>query len=117
MMMPTATGSVSAETEPVPAADGHTGGEEREDRDGEAGRDRAEPVLEDLREARAGVRPAAGLRRRTGTAKPSSTPATVAWIPDAWTSAHVTAPSGSRISHAAEAWILKKRRYLCARYV
>ena len=48
-------------------------------------------------------------------AKPSSTPATVAWMPEAWTRAQVTAPSGSRISHAAEAFILKKRRYLCAR--
>jgi hypothetical protein len=36
-------------------------------------------------------------------AKPSSTPATVAWIPEACTSAQVITPRGNRISHAAGA--------------
>ena len=91
-MMPSATGSVSESREPVEPADGHAGGEEREDRYGEAGRDRADQVLEVLGEARS---VAAVGARRTGTVKASSTPATVAWTPDAWTSVQATSASGS----------------------
>ena len=42
-----------------------------------------------------GVRAAGGLLRRTGTAKPSSTPATVACTPEACTNAQVAAARGS----------------------
>ena len=37
--------------------------------------------------------------RITGTANPSRTPATVAWIPEACTSAHVVAARGSSSHH------------------
>ena len=39
--------------------------------------------------------PSASSRRSTGTVKPRSTPATVAWTPDSWTSTHATSASGS----------------------
>ena len=89
--MPRATGSVSDVGQPGEPADGDAGGEEREHRDGEPGRDRPDPVLEVLGQARAGVGPPAAWLRMTGTVKPSSTPATVAWTPDSCTSAHAQA--------------------------
>ena len=55
--------------------------------------------------------------RITGMANPSSTPATVAWIPEACTKAQVITPKGSRISHAAAGLVPKKRRYFWARNV
>ena len=55
------------------------------------------------------------LAPMTGTAKPSSTPATVAWIPASWTRAHVITASGTRITHAAHVRCAKKRGKRCAR--
>ena len=43
--------------------------------------------------------PGPSRRRTTGTAKPSSTPATVACTPDSCTSTHVRAASGSSSHH------------------
>ena len=67
------------------------GGEEREDRHGDPRRHRPDQVLEVL--GQPAVDAEAG--RRTGTVKASSTPATVAWTPDAWTSAQAANASGS----------------------
>ena len=81
------------------ADDGHAGGEEGEDGHGEAGRERPQPVLEAVGDVHlAAQRADRGHRRArlTGTARPSSTPATVAWMPEACTSAQVASASGSR---------------------
>ena len=100
-MMPTATGSVRAE--PRPSQPPTATPAEKKAKTGtampaEIGRNRCSKIS-----ARPG--PASGpplaWERSTGTAKPSSTPATVAWMPEACTSAQVTTPSGSRISQAA----------------
>ncbi len=60
-MMPTATGSVSADVRPSQPPTATPAEEEREDWHGEAGRDGAEAVLEGFCQARAGVGPAADL--------------------------------------------------------
>ena len=41
------------------------------------------------------------LSCRTGMVKPSTTPAMVAWMPEAWSRAQATTPMGSRMSQAA----------------
>ena len=58
--MPSAMGSVSDSCRPCEPADLDAGGEEREDRDGEAGRERPDPVLEVLGQPGPGVRSAGG---------------------------------------------------------
>ena len=59
--MPSAMGSVSDSPQALQPSDLDAGGEEREDGNGEAGREGPDPVLEVLGQPGAGVRPAGGL--------------------------------------------------------
>ena len=80
------------------SADGDSGGEEREDGDREpadSGRRRCSKCSASPGPA---CGPPAAALRITGTVNPSSTPATVAWMPDAWTNAQVSEARG-RSSH------------------
>ena len=102
--------------DPGRSADRDAGGEEGEDGHGEAGGDRPQCVLQafghawhvSVAMAGGGPAPAGRLSRRetrTGTVNPSRTPATVAWIPEACTRAHVAAASGTRMYQ----WLMRFR--------
>ena len=76
--------------------------------------------------SRTGARPWAGSSSsitcgwvfRTGVAKPSSTPAIVAWMPLLYIRIQTTKPRGSRISQAAQARAMKKfaKRWVRTQY-
>ncbi len=93
-MMPRATGSLSAETSPsrppkaTPAANSAKIGT-------------ATPADTGLQRCSkcSAIDTASPSRLSAGTANPSSTPATVAWMPEAWTSAQATTPSGMSNHH------------------
>ena len=93
--MPTATGSVSAVVRPLsppmvtPAAKNANTGTANP---AEIGRNRCSKCSASPGPASG---PPAALLRSTGTAKPSSTPATVACTPEAWTRAQVANANGS----------------------
>ena len=73
--------------------------------------------------SRVGARPSRGSSSRmmrgfslsTGTMKPSSTPAIVAWMPDSYTSHQVTRPMGRRMTHAAQCLSMNQVMYLWVR--
>ena len=98
--IPMAIGSRQRPDQAGGAADGDTGGEEART---PAPRTRPRSAGTGARSARpAPVRPPGhprGRLRTTGTAKPSRTPATVACTPEACTSVHVAAASGSSSHH------------------